>query len=129
VLAKKGGPDATIDTKPLRLAISEALALVNKFLEGRGGAAIIKGEPDQDGPGETGESPNASGDIRSRDDVIRAIDRICAYYDRAEPGSPIPLLLKRAKGLVSLDALGWVSELLPEALANLRTLGGVKEEK
>src|SRR4029077_15276883 len=32
------------------------------------------------------------GDLRSREDVVRALDAICAYYSRHEPSSPVPLL-------------------------------------
>ena len=44
-----------------------------------------------------GAPPVAADEVRSRDDVIRLIDKICDYYRDYEPSSPVPLLLKRAK--------------------------------
>ena len=53
-------------------------------------------------------APVYSGSITSRDDVARAIDAICAYYARFEPASPVPFVLRRARGWVSLRFLGGV---------------------
>jgi len=47
----------------------------------------------------------------SRDDVIKAIDLICEYYQQHEPSSPVPLLLIRARKLVKKDFRDILSEL------------------
>lgn len=65
-----------------------------------------------------------SGEIKSRADVARAIDQICEYYRQAEPGSPVPLLLKRAQRLVDLDFMALMEDLLPDSLAAIATLTG-----
>lgn len=65
--------------------------------------------------------------IHSRADVIKALDLICDYYRVAEPSSPIPLLVQRARRLVEGDFLTIINELAPESLANLRSVTGVKE--
>src|SRR5208283_5340157 len=39
--------------------------------------------------------PALTGAVTSRDEVARLLDRICEYYERAEPSSPLPLLLQR----------------------------------
>ena len=64
------------------------------------------------------------GVIRSRNDVVRALERICQYYARAEPSSPLPLLLRRAQRLVEMDFLQIIDELTPEARAHLGTVLG-----
>ena len=68
-----------------------------------------------------------SGDIRTPADVIKLIDKICAYYERNEPSSPIPLFLERAKRLVSKDFLEVLADIAPEAVAQARSAGGLKE--
>jgi type VI secretion system protein ImpA len=68
------------------------------------------------------------GDIRSRDDVIRALERICAYYARHEPSSPVPLLLERCKRLVTMSFLDIVKEMLPEGSSTIQTIVGKPEE-
>ena len=44
----------------------------------------------------------------------------CEYYAKCEPSSPIPLLLKGAKRLASMNFLEIVREIQPEGLEQLR---------
>lgn len=60
-----------------------------------------------------------AGVIRSRDDVIRALDGICDYYRQIEPGSPVPFLLRRAQKLAAMNFVQAVQEL---NLANVDAL-------
>jgi type VI secretion system protein ImpA len=66
----------------------------------------------------------ASGEIRTREDVIRALDRICEYYERHEPSSPVPMLLRRAKRLATMSFLDILRELAPDGVAQAEALGG-----
>ncbi|MFN3469837.1 MAG: ImpA family type VI secretion system protein [Novosphingobium sp.] len=54
-----------------------------------------------------------SGAVRNREDVVRALDAICLYYETAEPGSPVPLLLRRARAWTSLDFLSVLEDIAP----------------
>ncbi|HEX4351542.1 MAG TPA: type VI secretion system protein TssA [Polyangiales bacterium] len=62
--------------------------------------------------------------IRSRADIGRALDRICAYYDQHEPSSPVPILLRRAKRLSTMQFVDIVRELAPGGMAEIDTLRG-----
>jgi type VI secretion system protein ImpA len=73
----------------------------------------------------TGQEGADSGIIRSRGDVIRALNRICQYYSTFEPSSPLPFLLRRAQRLVEMDFLQIINELTPEARTQLETIIGV----
>jgi type VI secretion system protein ImpA len=53
----------------------------------------------------------ARADIADRDDVLRAIDRICSYYEQYEPSSPVPLVLQRARRLVTKSFLEIMEDL------------------
>ncbi len=68
--------------------------------------------------------PARPGEIRSPQDVVLALDSICQYYERHEPSSPVPLLLTRARRLVSKSFIDIVRDLTPEALQKLELLGG-----
>jgi type VI secretion system protein ImpA len=48
-----------------------------------------------------------------------------AYYERREPASPIPLLLKRVKRLVPMDFLDLMEDLAPGAVKQLKEIGGI----
>jgi len=80
------------------------------------------------GGGGVGGAP-ISGDIRTPQDVIKLIDKICAYYERNEPSSPIPLLLKRAQRLVSKNFLDVIKELTPDTLRAIEALGGIQQQQ
>jgi type VI secretion system protein ImpA len=67
------------------------------------------------------------GAIRSRNDVMNALDSICAYYERFEPSSPIPLLLRRSRRLVAMGFLDIVRDLVPEAVPQVEALRGKQE--
>jgi type VI secretion system protein ImpA len=70
------------------------------------------------------QQQSLSGEIHSRDDVIRAIEKICDYYRRLEPSSPVPLLLRRAKRLANMSFLEIVRDLSPDAMQQVLALGG-----
>lgn len=55
----------------------------------------------------------APGRIANRDDVIRTLDAIGEYYARSEPGSPIPVVLRRVRGWVTMDFLELMKDIAP----------------
>ncbi|HLK90242.1 MAG TPA: type VI secretion system protein TssA [Polyangia bacterium] len=69
-----------------------------------------------------------SGEIRSREDVVRALDRISAYYARNEPSSPLPLLVDRCKRLVTMGFMDIIRDLAPDGVRQVETLSGQKQE-
>jgi type VI secretion system protein ImpA len=70
-----------------------------------------------------------SGEITSRDDVIRALDKVCAYYKRFEPSSPVPLLVQRARRLVKKEFVEIIQDLTPEALKQIELIGGSEQQE
>ncbi len=53
------------------------------------------------------------GEIGSREEAIRLLDKISEYFERHEPSSPVPFLLKRAKKLVTKDFMAILNDLAP----------------
>jgi type VI secretion system protein ImpA len=66
--------------------------------------------------------------IRGGDDVIRRIDEICEYYDRHEPSSPLPILLRRARRLVGKSFADLLKNVAPGGLGELQMLSGPDDE-
>lgn len=64
------------------------------------------------------------GPIRSREDVVRALESVCDYYQRNEPSSPVPMLLRRAQRLVTKDFFELVRDLAPDGVSQLEVLRG-----
>ncbi len=67
------------------------------------------------------------GAINSREDVLKALDAICAYYARNEPSSPIPMFMERSKKLVTMSFVDLIKELVPEGLSKVDILRGQSE--
>lgn len=66
--------------------------------------------------------------ITSREDVEKVIDKICEYYKKYEPSSPIPILLLRAKKLVHLEFIEILKNMAPESLESIYKIGGISED-
>ena len=131
VLSKKVGSSHMVSLDSLL----KALKRVRDFVQGQQPDAVVDdgdaGATDGAGGG-GGASAGAarpgapiSGEIASRDDVSRMIDKICAYYARYEPSSPVPLLLQRAKRLVPKSFIEIMEDLTPDGLGQLQVISGV----
>jgi len=68
------------------------------------------------------------GTINSRQDVVKALERICDFYARTEPSSPIPLLLQRAQRLAGLNFLEIMKDMAPDSLMQVNLVAGIKPE-
>lgn len=100
-------------------------------LERRGvatGDAPEGGEAGQ--PGEKAGAPvAASGEINSREDAMKMLDRVTEYFNKNEPSSPVPLLVQRAKRLVSQDFTSILKDLAPGGVKEFEIISGSKKEK
>jgi type VI secretion system protein ImpA len=71
----------------------------------------------------------ALGPVTSRDDVVRALNLVLEYYHANEPSSPVPLLVARARKLVTMSFLEAMKDLAPAGLKELQAVAGTTEEK
>jgi len=114
--------------------LNQMLQQVEKALKRRGAGTTAPAEgvkktanPD---PPPAGGNPNSSsvpGQIKSQQDVVRSLELICQYYERTEPSSPIPMLLRRAQRLVGKTFVDIVRDLTPEAVQQIITLSGMED--
>jgi type VI secretion system protein ImpA len=113
----------------LRQAVEEVSGHLAGYLAKRGMGTGGAGVPSAGAAGAAGgpaAGPAISGDIRSREDVINVLEKICRFYEQHEPSSPIPLLLKRAQRLVAKSFLDIVRDLTPEAMNQINVIGGIE---
>jgi len=68
------------------------------------------------------------GEITSREEAIRLLDKICEYFNRHEPSSPVPFLLKRAKKLVTKDFMAILRDLAPAGTEQADLIFGPRGE-
>jgi type VI secretion system protein ImpA len=69
------------------------------------------------------------GSVSSRGDVVRSLDLVLDYYRDYEPSSPVPLLIARAKRLVSSSFIDAIKDLAPAGLKDLQIVAGSTEER
>jgi type VI secretion system protein ImpA len=69
----------------------------------------------------------AVGAIATRQDAVRALDAVAEYFRRNEPSSPVPLLVDRAKRLVSKNFLEVLEDVAPDSVSVARAFGGLKD--
>ncbi len=122
---------AAPDLAPLRATLRAVHAVLQQQLSRRGlGSAPAAGDttaPIETGYA-TGGTPAMSGPIQSREDIVRVLEQCCDWYRRNEPSSPVPLLLDRAKRLVSKDFIDLVKELSPSGVTEVRFIAGLDSQ-
>jgi type VI secretion system protein ImpA len=127
LLVEKLGADKALNFDDFLKYVARARLEVARNLERRGHATGVAGVTADAGPVDVGGSavPSLSGTVNSAQDVIMALDRICDYYSRREPSSPIPLLLKRARRLVGKSFTDIIQDMSPEAMTQIKVISGV----
>lgn len=68
------------------------------------------------------------GSIKTRDDAIRALDVVIAFFRKNEPSSPVPIFIERAKRLVAKDFLEVLEDIAPDGLDQAKRVGGIRDE-
>ncbi|MEJ1336052.1 MAG: type VI secretion system protein TssA [Candidatus Sedimenticola sp. (ex Thyasira tokunagai)] len=72
--------------------------------------------------------PALSGQINSRQDVARVLDKITDYYTQYEPTSPVPLLISRVRRLVHMDFMEIMKNLAPDGISQVEMIRGPEDE-
>ncbi len=66
----------------------------------------------------------ATGEIQSRADALAVIEKACRYFERHEPSSPVPLLLRRAQRLAPKTFLEIIEDVCPDAIGQVTVVSG-----
>ncbi|MFT6903804.1 MAG: type VI secretion system protein ImpA [Oleiphilaceae bacterium] len=132
VFSEKLSAHPTPVLDPLVADLKAIIGFYDEILAEQG---VGSAQESEDGQSESGDieavqsstkAPGNPGEINSREDVIKQIDMICKYYEKNEPSSPVPLLLNRAKKLVSMDFMDILKDVSPEAVQGILALAGIE---
>jgi type VI secretion system protein ImpA len=123
LLNDKVGSDRAADLKPMR----DLLRAAAKLAARASGAGAEEGEAAGEARGAAG-GVVAVGDIRSREDAIRVLDRVCDFLERNEPSNPAPLFIRRAQRLMAMSFVDIIRDLVPDSMSQLETLAGLNRE-
>lgn len=121
----ENGPDLS----GLSSLLKEMRYVFDQYAETGAGETDEQSGDEADGESEAGSGSSsrktaAVGGVSSRQDVLRTLDLICKYYRENEPSSPVPILLERAKKLVTADFMQIVQNLLPDGMSQLEQIKG-----
>jgi type VI secretion system protein ImpA len=127
-LTRTVGPASAPDLTPLSTQLISMQSRVAPYLPAIASAVreatstVLTGSP-----AASLRPPSPTGEIRSREDVVKMLHKICEYYVQAEPSSPVPLVLKRAARLAEMDFMQIVKDMSPEAIAQIQKITGETE--
>ena len=120
------GPEETPDFDVLISSLTDIERILRAELATRSEADAppVAGEA-QNGPG---MAVISVGSIRSREDAVRALDAVADFFRKNEPSSPVPIIVERAKRLISMDFLELLADLAPDGLDQAKRIGGIQDE-
>jgi type VI secretion system protein ImpA len=137
-LSKALGAADGPDFAPLQKLLGEIKGLLDREVAKRGGgedeaseaaAGVEAAGAPAPSAAEGRRSAAATGTVRSRDDVLLLLDRICLYYSNHEPSSPVPLILNRTKRLVTMSFLDILKELTPGGVQEFGVIAGITDKE
>jgi type VI secretion system protein ImpA len=134
-LVRPKAGDNGFEATPLRDVFGRAVTGLNEFVRAPVAAADASeavGEPGADGEPVASEMRSVpmpiAGEVHSRDDVVKMLDKICTYYEKNEPSSPVPLLMQRARRLVTMNFMEIMKDLADKGMPQVEAVTG-KETK
>ncbi|MGH8169876.1 MAG: type VI secretion system protein TssA, partial [Steroidobacteraceae bacterium] len=124
-----GGSEATPDfSAPVQL-LARTQVLLDGQLSARASVQAADAAADADA-GADGGRPGAvrvPGAVGTREEAVRTLDAVAAFFRASEPSSPIPLFIERAKRLVGKDFLAVLEDVIPDSVAQAKNVGGVRD--
>ena len=121
VIDAKVGVASGPDLRPLRSLTQHLAQAVASETD-----AAVQGESTD--AGVPAARASGGGAINSRDDAIKALDRVCEWINRNEPTNPAPLLIRRAQRLMTKSFLDIIRDLAPDGLKDVERIAGVDSE-
>ncbi len=90
--------------------------------------------------GQTGEASAAAGAgstavaapagvLRSREDVVMALEKCCQWIELNEPSNPAPLLIRRGQRLMSMNFMDIIRDMVPDGVDQVAKLAGVPADQ
>lgn len=74
-----------------------------------------------------GRRTGIGGPIATRAEAVAALEAVESWFQKNEPSSPVPALVKRARGWAAMDFMTLLEDLSPDSLVDVRKILGVRE--
>lgn len=116
------------DLSRLRQLVDQAERVIRENTPAAGdGEGAVTGNANGAGPAAGQQA--LTGEVRSRDDVLRALDKIVLYYERNEPSSPVPVLIRRCRRLATMGFMDIMRDVAPSGVSEVEVLRGKTDEE
>jgi len=113
---------------PLKSVCDDAVPVDDPDQSGSQEPGTEESQPEDKGGAVQISSDRAiAGEIRSREDAVRVLKKVCLYLEKHEPSNPAPLFIRRAERLMTKSFVQIVEDLLPDSLSSLERLAGKLE--
>ena len=123
LVTEKSDSFHALDLSPLINLLKNIDKCLTEKIQQRVASEITNADSDLQTP-EKPSIPTKIDGIHSRDEVIRALDAICKYFESNEPSSPIPFLMLRAKKLLSMNFMDILRDMAPDAVNQAEKICG-----
>ncbi len=120
---RAGGEAAPGFEAPLAL-LARTQALLDAQLAAR---APAQASDAAGAPGAGGGPARVPGAIGTRAEAMSALEAVAAFFRASEPSSPVPLFIERAKRLVGKDFLTVLEDMVPDSVAQAKSVGGIRD--
>lgn len=111
-------------SKPDLALLTTILGKIERRIQAKG-ALSPADEPTDEARPEKGKTKSlVLGEIQSREDAVKTLKAVSAYFQRTEPSSPIPLLLKLALEVRNQTFVQILKRLSPSSVDELEKLFG-----
>ncbi len=124
VFSERASEGQTPDVSGFRGVLGNIQKRVQEYLAKRGHGEAVEEGAAVAGTEQKKGGISLSGDIKSVQEALLALDKVCQYFDRHEPSSPVPLLLRRAQRLVSKSFLEVINDVCPDAASRVQLICG-----
>lgn len=118
----------SVSLEPLLIRLEPLADLFDRVLATFAPVNDVEAGAGADGSG-SGEAKAFSGEILSRDQALRALEKVCHYLEKAEPTNPAPLLIRRAQRLMTMSFLEIMRDMAPESVGPVQNIAGLKDQE
>jgi type VI secretion system protein ImpA len=118
--------------RPLRLLLQTISDTARQAAGAHEATDAAAAEVGGDGTSATGGGAHVAvpaGALRTRDDAIRALEKVCEWIELNEPSNPAPLLIRRAQRLMSKNFMDIIRDLVPDGVDTIAKLAGVPSDQ
>jgi type VI secretion system protein ImpA len=126
-LGEKVGYDRVPDLQPLKDMLKTTAQLGARDT----GAVNMPGDMKETDTSRVSVAPVSAilGEIQSRADAVRMLEKICQFIENTEPANPAPLFIRRGQRLMTKNFVEIMQDLAPDSLTQIRQITGLVEPK